>query len=419
MNNLEKIFTKKQLQVLRRVWSKDFFICGLHGAKRSGKTVVNNDVFISELVRVREIADKLSIDEPMYILAGTSSTSIQNNILQELYNKYDFEPKFDKHGAFRFKGVKVIQVYTGSIAGLKRARGFTAYGAYINEASLATEEVFKEIISRCSGEGARIIWDSNPDNPNHWLKTDYIDNPADDMIINFHFKLDDNTFLSERYRQNIKNATPTGKFYDRDILGLWTVAEGAIYADFDKSIHIVDKVSNDFVRYYAGVDWGYDHFGSIVIIGETRDKKAYIVDGIAEQYKHIDWWIVKAKDFMKKYGNIPFYCDTARTEHISDFQRNGINAVYANKSVIAGIEEVAKRWKSKSLFYLRNSIPRFEDEIYQYCWKPNSTQDEPLKEYDDVLDALRYAIYTQYFIDNYGAKKASKNTLQEVRGLFG
>ena len=391
---ISDLYTPKQLQVLDRIWNDDFFICGLHGAKRAGKTVVNNDAFISELLRVRRIADEQGVDEPMYILAGTSSTSIQNNVLQELYNKYEFEPKYDKHGSFVFKGVKVVQVYTGSISGLKRARGFTAYGAYINEASLANEQVFKEIISRCSGEGARIVWDSNPDNPNHWLKQDYIDSD-DDMIIDFHFKLDDNTFLSERYKRSIKAATPTGKFYSRDIEGLWTVAEGAIYADFDKNIHIVDNPPENIVRYYAGVDWGYDHYGAIVIIGETDEGVAYIVDGIAEQYKHIDWWIERAKEYIAKYGNIKFYCDTARPEHIADFKRNSIKAMDAKKEVIAGIEEVAKSFKENKLFYVKDTIPRFEDEIYQYRWKTNSVKDEPIKEWDDILDSIRYALFTE------------------------
>ena len=411
------LYTPKQLQVLDRIWNDDFFICGLHGAKRAGKTVVNNDAFISELIRVRRIADEQGVDEPMYILAGTSSTSIQNNVLQELYNKYEFEPKYDKHGSFVFKGVKVVQVYTGSISGLKRARGFTAYGAYINEASLANEQVFKEIISRCSGEGARIVFDTNPDNPNHFIKTDYIDS-NDDMIINFHFKLDDNTFLSERYKQSIKAATPSGKFYERDIEGKWTVAEGAIYADFDKNVHIVDNPPNDITRYYAGVDFGFDHYGSIVIIGETDDGTAYIVDGIAEQYKHIDWWIERAKEYIAKYGNIKFYCDTARPEHIADFKRNNINAIFANKSVIAGIEEVAKRFKENRLFYVKGTVPRFEDEIYQYRWKANSTKDEPLKEWDDFLDSLRYAIFSQHLYDEKHTNRDYKSTAKKLRGLF-
>ena len=391
MNN---VLTPKQDSVLNRVIADDFFICGLHGAKRSGKTYVNNLIFMYELTRVRKIADELGVDEPMYILAGTSSTAIQNNILQELYNSFGIEPKYDRHGSFILAGVKVVQVYTGSIAGLKRARGFTAYGAYVNEASLANEEVFKEIISRCSGDGARILWDSNPDNPNHWLNTDYINNEDDD-IVDFRFQLDDNTFLSERYRESIKSATPTGKFYDRDILGLWTVAEGAIYSDFDKEIHVIDKPKYDIVEYYAGVDWGYDHYGSIVILGEDEAGNTYILDGIAEQYKEIDWWVERAKEFQTIYGDMMFYADSARPEHVARFKRDKLRTINADKSVIAGIEEVAKRFKEERLFYIKGSLPRFEDEIYNYRWKPNSTRDEPIQEYDDVLDAIRYAIYSK------------------------
>lgn len=391
---LNSILTPKQEQVLKRLNKQDFFICGLHGAKRSGKTYVNNLQFLKELIRVRKIADRINVDEPMYILAGTSSTAIKNNVLQELYNELGIELKYDKHGAFVLCGVKVIQVYTGSVSGLKRARGFTAYGAYINEASLANEMVFKEIISRCSGDGARIVWDSNPDNPNHWLKHDYI-GINDNMIIDFHFALDDNTFLSERYKNSIKAATPSGKFYDRDILGLWTIAEGAIYADFDKLKHIIKQAPDNIVHYYAGVDWGYDHYGSIVIIGETADGTAYIVDGVAEQYEEIDYWVEQAHEFKEKYGDIDFYADSARPEHVMRFNREGFKVHNARKEVIAGIEEVAKLWKNDKLFYAQGSIPRFEDEIYQYKWKPNSAKDEPLKEYDDVLDAIRYAIYTE------------------------
>lgn len=400
MVDFSKLYTPKQMQVLTSIWENDWFICGLHGAKRAGKTVVNNDTFISELVRVRQIADKLGVDEPMYILAGTSSTSIQNNVLQELYNKYGFEPKYDKHGSFVFCGVKVVQVYTGSISGLKRARGFTAYGAYVNEASLANEIVFKEIISRCSGDGARIVWDSNPDNPNHWLKRDYIDT-GNSMMIDFHFQLDDNTFLSDRYRESIKAATPSGKFYDRDILGLWTIAEGAIYADYDSKVHKVSNVPDNIINHFAGVDWGYDHYGSIVIIGETADGKRYIVDGIAERYKEIDWWVEKAHGFKSKYGDIYFYADSARPEHVDRFQREGINAINANKEVIAGIETVAKGFKTNTLFYLNGAIPRFEEEIYQYRWESNSATDKPIKEYDDVLDAIRYAIHSESTVQKW------------------
>lgn len=408
--DLTKLYTKRQLDVLNYIWNHDWFICGLHGAKRAGKTVVNNDTFVTELSRVRKIADRLGVDEPIYILAGTSSTSIQNNVLQELYNKYGFEPKYDKHGSFVFCGVKVVQVYTGSISGLKRARGFTAFGAYVNEASLANEIVFKEIISRCSGEGARVVWDSNPDNPNHWLNRDYI-GKNDGKIIDFSFKLDDNTFLSKRYIDSIKAATPKGKFYDRDILGLWTVAEGAIYADYDSKIHVVDELP-DMRRYFAGIDWGYTHYGSIVVVGEGVDGNYYLIDGVAAQFKEIDWWVEQARKLTDIYGNIPFYADSARPEHVARFDNEGFDISNANKSVIAGIELIAKLFKEQRLYVKRGFVPRFFDEIFQYRWKEGSTKDEPLKEFDDVLDSVRYALYSDYVVNS--TERASYDDLIDM-----
>nr|DAP71558.1 MAG TPA: large terminase [Caudoviricetes sp.] len=410
--DLSKLYTKRQLDVLNYIWNHDWFICGLHGAKRAGKTVVNNDTFVTELSRVRKIADRLGVDEPIYILAGTSSTSIQNNVLQELYNKYGFEPKYDKHGSFVFCGVKVVQVYTGSISGLKRARGFTAFGAYVNEASLANEIVFKEIISRCSGEGARVVWDSNPDNPNHWLNRDYI-GKNDGKIIDFSFKLDDNTFLSKRYIDSIKAATPKGKFYDRDILGIWSVAEGAIYADYDSKIHVVDELP-DMRRYFAGIDWGYTHYGSIVVVGEGMDGNYYLVDGVAAQFKEIDWWVEQVRKLIDIYGNIPFYADSARPEHVARFENEGFDISNANKSVIAGIELIAKLFKERKLYVKRGFVPRFFDEIFQYRWKENSTKDEPLKEFDDVLDSVRYAIYSDFVIGS--TERASYDDLLNMFG---
>lgn len=167
---LADVYSKKQIEVLNQTVNQDWFIALLHGAKRSGKTKINNDLFLFELRRVRKIADRENIKEPMYILAGVSSATIQKNVLQELYNMYNINPKFDKHGNFKLFGVKVVQAYTGNISGVGAVRGMTAFGAYINEASLAKQEVFAEIVSRCSGTGARILGDTNPDNPEHWLK---------------------------------------------------------------------------------------------------------------------------------------------------------------------------------------------------------------------------------------------------------
>ena len=394
MIRLKDIYTDKQIEILRKTQSQDWFMLINHGAKRSGKTVLNNDLFLMELRRVRDIAKAEGVDEPMYILAGVSSKTIQNNILTELTNKYDIDFKFDKHGSFKMFGVKIIQAFTGTIGGLGGIRGMTAYGAYINEASLARREVFDEIVSRCSGKGARILCDTNPDNPEHWLKKEYIDNPTD-RILSYKFTIFDNTFLDKRYLQSTIETTPAGMFTERNIYGNWVTGDGMVYKDFDREKHFIDDITEyRFKRYIAGVDWGYGHYGAIVVFGVTDDDRYIMIEEHAKTGEEIDYWVDIAKGIKKRYGNIPFYCDSARMEHINRFRRESIAAFKGDKAVIAGIECVATMYKSGKLFIYSPIAERFKQEIYSYVWSDKVGDEAVKKEFDDVQDAIRYAIYT-------------------------
>ena len=350
-------------------------------------------MFLIELRRVRKIADRLNIPLPQYILAGADLGSLQRNVLNELTNKYDIEFKFDKHNRFILFDVQICCFGHSKINDLGRIRGMTAFGAYINEGTMANKEVFYEIKSMCSGEGARIIMDTNTDSPEHYIKKDFIDKADEKTIKEVHWELFDNTFLTQRYIENIIATTPTGMFTDRDIKGYWVTPEGVVYSDFNEKIHYIDNIDNiNFVKYIAGVDWGYSHFGAIVVIGIDDKGNYYLIEEIAEQFKEIDFWVNEAKRIKNKYGNIPFYCDTARPEYIERFKKEHIKAIDADKTVLSGIEAVATLYKTNKLYILRTAVKRFKEEIYMYVWKEKA--DEPIKLFDDVQDAIRYAIYT-------------------------
>ena len=49
-------------------------------------------------------------------------------------------------------------------------------------------------------------------------------------------------------------------------------------------------------------------------------------------------------------------------------------------------------FKTDKLFILKDNVIRFKDEIYNYVWQKG--KDDPVKQFDDVLDSLRYAIYS-------------------------
>lgn len=394
---LRNLMTEKQITVLKSYLHDNWKYLILSGAVRSGKTYIDNYIFLLELKRVSEMAKKNHEVNPKYILAGFSNTSIYNNVISELSNTFGINPKFDKHGHFNIFGVEVALAYTGNSRGIGAIRGMTAYGAYINEASLATEGVFQEIVQRCSKEGARLICDTNPDNPQHWLKTDYIDNhDPKARIKSFHFTIDDNTFLSKDYVDTLKAATPSGMFYERSILGLWVTGNGVVYKDFNKATMVIpDSEVPENLTYYVGVDWGYKHNNAIVVFGDSPDGTIYILKNIVGKEQPIGHWVNEAKKIQKQYGhNINFWVDSARPDNLNAFRTARINAKNADKSVMAGVEFVAEQIKLGKFKVAESASKPFLSEVYQYVWDERTGA--PKKEFDDDMDAIRYGVFNQH-----------------------
>lgn len=397
---LDQILTHKQKQVLHSYLHDDWKIMILSGAFRAGKTVMNNYIFVMELKRIAKLAKSRKDPHPQYILAGYSSNSIYTNVISAIESYFGITMKTDRHGHYHLFGVDIVPSYTGSIRGVGSIRGMTSYGAYINEASLATHDVFQEILQRCSIEGARIICDTNPDIPTHWLKTDYIDNPDPKARIkSFTFTIDDNTFLSKDYVESIKVATPKGMFYDRGILGQWVTGDGIVYRDFDKDKMVISREQvPDDLEYYVGVDWGYEHPNPIILLGDDKDGNTYVLADYTKKHKFIDYWVRIAKNLQASFGrNLIFYADSARPDNVSEFQANGINCINANKNIMPGIECVARKMRIGQFYVVDTAASGLLEEIYQYAWDDKTGL--PLKENDvrhnDRLDAIRYAIYSR------------------------
>lgn len=399
-------FTPKQVKVFHTYETKPFKIMILSGAVRSGKTFIDNVLFLNELKRVANLAKARNDKHPRFILAGATSGSIYNNVISELQTQFGLTLKPDFHNHYHLFDVDIVPVYTSSISGLSSARGFTSYGAYVNEASLANHEVFNEIQNRCSQPESHIICDTNPDIPTHWLKTDYIDNhDPDSGIVAFNFTIDDNTFLDPDYVKSMKASKPSGMFYDRDILGLWVTGEGIVYQDFDAKKMVIDddKIPKG-LHYYCGVDWGYEHPNPILLLGDDDQGNTYVLRDYTKKHKFINYWVKIAQNLQDEFGrNLIFYADSARPDNVNEFQAAGINCINANKNVLPGIECVAQKMREGKFFVAESCSQGLMNEIYQYAWDENTGQ--PLKENDvrhnDRLDALRYAIYSRNMKGGY------------------
>lgn len=424
---MDKVFTKKQISVINQeVRNHKWKLMINYGAVRAGKTFVDNFIFLFELKHAAEVAKEQGVAHPQYILAGVDAGAINSNIIIEMFNTFGLTFKFNRFNAFEVKfkdlpPVQVRQAYTGSIRGLGSIRGMTAFGAYINEASKANEEVFDEIRKRCSKQGARIVCDTNPDIPTHWLKTKYIDKAAtSDYIIANHFTIDDNLEnLDPDYVASLKETTPKGMFYDRSILGLWVAGEGLVYPDFNENDNLIDDKQfeqierNHQLEFYCGLDWGFEHKGSIVLLADDEDGNTYLIKEFTYQHKQIDFWLSLAHDIQTEYGyNIPFYCDSARPEYVEKFRDENINAINAFKSIMYGVELIAGKINNQRFEAVKNNLMDFEKEIYQYTWDKKTGK--PLKQdgMDDTMDALRYAVATKHYLKDHEEPSEIRQTEQ-------
>lgn len=414
---IHKVLTNKQQTVLQSYLHDDWRVMILSGAVRAGKTYISDWLFLMEIRRVAKMAKKRHDPHPIVILAGYSSNSIYTNVIASIESEFGIEFKTDRHGHYRFRQVDIVPVYTGNKRGVGAIRGATAYSAYIDEGSLADQSVFQEILQRCSVKGSRVIVTTNPGNPSHFLKADYIDKAGDPKarIKEFNFVIDDNAFLPAEYVTALKAQTPSGMFYKRSILGLWVSGEGSVYKDFDERKMVKpDDEATQFTRYVAGLDWGYDHYGSIVVFGVDDQDRWWLVEEHSEQYKEVPYWTDIAKSIQAKYGrNIPFYCDSARTEHIDHLKHAGINAQLGWKSVVPGIEIVASLMKQGRFFIKKSAPVRFLKEIYNYRWDPKKP-DAVIKENDDCMDACRYAIATDIHLHEIKTYHPASNNRQSI-----
>lgn len=389
---LKKIYNPKQILALK----SDARILVLHGAKRAGKTYI---LILCFLLLVKKHRDK----KVKFIIGGASLATIQSNVLDDMSVILGYDIKLNKHNNFELFGNTILVRPGMTSDSWKTVRGFTAYGALLNEGTALHDKYIKEVISRCSGEGARILIDTNPENPSHTVKVDYIDKAGQRLengklnIEEINFSLDDNIFLDKEYIESIKLATPSGMFYDRDIKGKWVNAQGIIYQDFDMEKHIIDDIPEDevIVEYLGCIDWGFEHYGALTVIAYTESGKYYLVDDVARQHMYVEqFWLPEALKMIEDYNINVFFGDYARVEYMNLFIDNNIPMYNPNKNVVPGIETVASMFKTNRFFILKKASERFLYEISNYVWADKIGKEEPVKKDDDILDCCRYTIHT-------------------------
>ncbi len=372
----------------------------LHGSVRSGKSIVADIRFLEALVRSKSARPPL--------IVGRTQTALERNVLDDLrrlVGTENFDYKRSLKLAFLYRKPVLIEGANDESAFTKIA-GSTLPFAYVDEGTLIPESFWNMLISRISEPGAQLFGTMNPGGPGHYLKRKWIDREAELDLRSWHFSLEDNTHLDPAYVAELKRQY-TGLFYDRYIRGLWVQAEGAIYRNFRRDLHCVDRLPEGKPsQMVVGVDWGATH--PTAYLRALRYGTTWYID---KEYRRSDLTNGElARDLQAFLGELypsAILVDPSAKSFRLELLRAGVQMVMqADNDVLNGLSRVSNAFETGALKLVEPNCPMTLEELEGYRWDDAATErglDKPVKEKDDLMDALRYIgnkIFTRTL--NYG-----------------
>ncbi len=352
-------------------------------------------------------------------MVAKTLTSLRRNcldLLETLVGKANFSYSLAAKQAFLFGRLVYLEGVNDARAESK-IRGMTLQGAYCDELTLFTQDFFAMLLSRLSMPGAKLFGTTNPDNPGHWLKTDYLDRAGDLDLMKMRFTIDDNEFLDPEYVRQLKREY-TGVFYDRFILGNWVVAEGLVYPIFSEKEHVVHALPECCAHpekgqgeYYISVDYGTKNPFSAVLWcvsgGEATRIAEYYYDGRKSKRPRTDEEHYAALEKLARHevwdrgkrvvGAYPIQCvviDPSAASMIECIRRHGSFSVRAAKNdVIPGIGVTGSLLAAGKL-KIHADCKDCIREFGVYSWDEKAKGDQVIKENDHAMDDIRYFCYT-------------------------
>ena len=246
----------------------------LYGSVRSGKT------WISLLKWAIWVGQQAS--DKQFLMVGKTITTLKRNclvLLEELIGD-NITYSISQKKAVIF-GRTVWLEGANDERSESKIRGMTLMGVYVDELTQIPQDFYLMALSRLSEKGAVFLATTNPDHPKHYVKTEIIDNDLLDKQV-IKFLIDDNIFLDETYKDNLKKEY-SGVFYQRFILGEFVRAEGIIFPEFANNPDRWIIKREDVPKTFRSVEVGFDIGGNGSAYAMTCTGQGY--DGIQYRLK--------------------------------------------------------------------------------------------------------------------------------------
>jgi phage terminase large subunit len=304
-------------------------------------------------------------------------------ILKEL-NIYSVEDHNKSEHIYTFPNGSIVEFF--SVDDEQKIRGRKRDIAWCNEANELYFDDFTQLNMRTE---SKLIFDYNPSESTSWL---YELPQEESILIKSTYK--DNPFLPQSIRAQIEDLKRTDEaLYQIYALGEKAISKSNIYSNWSFIPHRPAR----FVNYVYGLDFGYNHPTALMRV-YWCDNDIYIEPVIYESYLTTPMLIDKMQSFNVE-KTVTIVADYARPEIIAELNNAGYDVQNANKVVKKGIDNI------KTFGVLCQDDKAIRKEYENYKWKKvgDMITDEPVKMWDDAMDAIRYAtthIRQEYYTDD-------------------
>jgi phage terminase large subunit len=264
----------------------------------------------------------------------------------------------------------------------------------------------------------------NPEAPTHWLYLRFFKNkPEGTYAVSANTY--SNPYLPKDYKARLERFK--GIYRLRYVEGKWVAFEGMIYDNFDPTLHIVEpfEIPEEWPR-YRSIDFGYRNPFVCQWWAVSPDNIYYLYREIYMSHRLVSEHAVEIKrleELPPKEDDQPHWerMEHSYADHDAEdratLSYQGVYTSAAMKDVSPGLQSVYERLNrgedgKAGIYFFRNALVEVDlyleaeqlptctlDEIQGYAWKkagpgrPN--KEEPLKENDHGMDAMRYFVYSK------------------------
>lgn len=392
----------KKIQVAKRVYvglakglKEKKTVISLQGSSRSGKTY-NILIFLIQYL-IEHPAYRLSIcRKTLPALKGSVLIDFKHILItmgiwdDKCFNKTEL--------IYRFSNGSWVEFF--STDDEQKIRGRKRHILFVNEANEISYLEWQQLRMRTT---VFSILDYNPSfSEDHWIETENKDPDCHHFISTYR----DNPFLEQKIIDDIeKLRTSSTSLWTIYGLGLRAVVEGRIFESFE----FVEDIPIGIKPHWIGMDFGYTQHPTAIVEVAIFEDFLYVNEICYKTKMLTDAIILELKLNCK---GLKIISESADPRLIDEIYNTGVNIHAVEKpagSVQAGLDKM-KQYKIRITKRSFNLKKEFENYVYQQD-KEGRWLNEPVKEFDHGIDAIRYVILNEVI-----GKNKKKTDLRRIVG---